>query len=160
MNTSTVLLSDGTYVDAIVGYRTWKMFGDHGAMFLSSVFQPVNWDDTDRVHKAECRCGKIFHYLNGNGNVDWSYNHIQGGHVCGIYAYSDLSQMTGGMSGHTDLARGEVLLWGDVHVHERGYRAEYAQISSLYTTSTMNRKTRIRVELAALTYDVPLVTLD
>lgn len=156
MKTEITDLLDGTYVEAVVGYRIWKMFGDHGSMFLSSVWHPANWDDTTRQLHSECNCSHPVEIETGfkSGGV------IRGRatpreHLCGIYAWDRPRTCD-----HNYYVAGEVRLWGNVHIHEHGYRAEHAQIAALFSSRSLSPALQKRIELAALTYDVPVVTLD
>jgi hypothetical protein len=65
------------------------------------------------------------------------------------------------------LAYGQVYLWGAVKVHQFGFRAQFAKVAGLYLPPPRDRHTiqlrddprRLRVELAALQYEVPLLML-
>lgn len=50
-------------------------------------------------------------------------------HKQGLYAFSDVASLRQRWTG--GLLAGTVSLWGNVALHERGYRAEYAQILAL-----------------------------
>ena len=59
------------------------------------------------------------------------------------------------------LITGEVLLWGEyVHVHSRGYRAEWAKPSAFYMTDGMTDRLKTVIGLAALQWDTPVVRAD
>lgn len=55
---------------------------------------------------------------------------------------------------------GEVRLWGKVMPHERGYRAEYAQVAALYTLGTLTESVQRAHEQRAAAYGVPLLRVE
>ncbi len=140
-------------VDAIVAYRIWIPVPEHDNVFLKSCYTTMRWK-TDRPMKAHCQCayrhrpGTATDVLFGPRKTEL--------HTCGIYAHNHPSHCElFGVLAHAIV--GEVLLWGTVHVHERGYRAEYAQISAIYTRESSSTADKMFNELAASTYNVPLV---
>lgn len=144
-----LILDDGTYVDAVVGYRTWRCYLEHArAALVSPTIGCTPWVPGE-VLEAECRCPRI---------------RIQDDdHRCGIYAYDfpvvPITYRMLGLSGRhaPQTICGEVLLWGDVHVHEKGYRAEFAKPSAFYVSERMDRRLVRVIELAAIQYAVPVV---
>lgn len=84
--------------------------------------------------------------------------------TCGIYAWShgiialEPIPHRAWMEAKS-LIHGEVNLWGVIHVHEYGYRAEIARPSCFYVSDGMSTEQRIRTELAAMQYDVPLMAI-
>lgn len=135
VRTTLVETPDG-FVDAVVGYRTWKWYADEGIVTLESVFTAgVTWP-TDKPLEMECLCAQ-------RGAPC----------TCGVYAWRDWHPVPDVLG----LIHGEVALWGIFHEHEFGYRAEYAKPVAFYVAETMARTQRLRVELAALEYKVPLV---
>lgn len=130
-----VVLPDDSVVEAVIGYREWRPRVDRGEVLLHSLSHVANvWDA--RVHDARCLCA--------------AYG--PSGHTCGIYAWATKGQLRG----RYGALQGEVALWGDVHIHELGYRAEHAMITCFYRSGSSTFIT----ELAAIQYGVPLVGFD
>lgn len=132
----------GKFVEAIVGYRSWRHEASGGSVSLISYTSRFLW--TPHTNVAVCRC-----------------HHIHG---CGLYAWTRV-QRVGSLG---DLISGEILMWGDVTVHELGLRATHAKVSALHVyplpdpTVTLPWAQRLRThrlvtELAALQYGVPVV---
>jgi hypothetical protein len=125
-----IALRDGTVVEAIIGYRSWRLAADDGTVWLKSLYNETLWPQHEPL-KSECRCHDTC--------------------TCGIYAYTTARacpvyyRLSGGF------LMGEAALWGDVHVHELGYRAEFAQPLSLAGANSL------RARVAAYQYDVPMV---
>lgn len=152
-------LGDGTMVDAIVAYRMWQPLVISGEVFLLSVYSTTRWP-TDKPLRAACKCAYRQRVPDTVDEVlKYGKSRKVEIHTCGIYAYNS--------PGHCELLSylshtivGEVLLWGTVHVHERGYRAEYAKVNAIYTRTTSHPSDHMHNELAAYTYNVPLVVTD
>ncbi len=154
-----------SYVDAVVGYRTWWVSLLEGRAFLSSVFIPsAKWlPGQDAVSRCCCR------------GDDQRLRRIPGAckDTCGIYAFHDYAHAFAARmprSALTDLygirvpqesvtVRGQVYLWGKVKVHERGYRAEFARPAAFYADWKDERQ-RLRVQMAAQQFDVPLLEVS
>ncbi len=138
---SMVVLPGGQeVVDAVVGYRAWEYKVNAGKITLVSLYTPTVWHPHTPLRK-ECVC---------SGPV-WRRRHR-----CGIYAWRDPHRPSG------VFLEGEVYLWGDVRVHERGYRAEYAMPAAFYMPAMekyifLPEIESMFVEMAAEQYGVPLV---
>lgn len=155
-----LFLDDGMWVDAIVGYRTWRLLMSAGVASLHCAVRSEDVWEPGEVFKARCLCSlpstMSFHGVwNDVGDLLC--------HTCGVYAFSEMSQpgfchyvvMDDGRT--AIYVQGEVLLWGEVSVHEYGYRAEFAKISALYYRDTQNETECQLIELAADRYGVPIV---
>jgi len=152
MSTATIDLGDGTAVDAVVGYRTWVPCPRGGEVRLRSLYVDYYWPIGTAT--ARCRCKS-----RRNPILPSDYQTPIGTHTCGIYAYD----RRGEHELHAHLQHqvsGEVALWGDVHIHERGYRGQFARILALHTRSTLSMADSLLTEVAAQTYNVPLVLVD
>jgi hypothetical protein len=128
-----IMLDDSTVVDAIRGFRQWVFDPEDGVAHLTSIFHQARWP-RDGALKASCRCNSLLDY-----------------HVCGIHAFSSADQLNWSWG-----CSGEVYLWGLVHRHEGGYRAQYAKVAALYKSPRILGKTAL-IEVAAKQYNVPLV---
>ena len=103
------------YCEPLIGWRAWVAWDDGE---LRSMFHDVTWPKR-----------KALVAINSDEGHCW---HLP---VSGIYAYKtrvELEQAIeeGDMGQSVFLMIGTVALWGTVHVHERGYRAEFAYPSS------------------------------
>lgn len=121
--------------EPIVGYRMWRAVGGH---LLSGKFE--TWPRTGPL-AARCRTD-LYGLPNWqkpfpSGGISLSPHLLREGPParycgCGIYAEKSpqLPFWTGFLTG--DYVSGEVLLWGRVFEHERGWRAEFARPHRLY----------------------------
>jgi hypothetical protein len=147
----TLVDTSGGLVDAVVGCRSWVWTAEAGVVALYSIFmREIVWPNRGPL-KSKCEC------FSRNPSrqrpvvfADWSHPC-----TCGIYAWKTPHPAAPALR----LVHGEVALWGDVHEHEFGYRAEYAQPLSLFVDDLMSDAARLRAELAALEYGVPLVNM-
>jgi len=116
-------------VEAIIGYRMWRLKPDDGTVWLQSIYvDSCLWPQLDPL-RAECRCGTP-------GLA----------HTCGIYAWEVPLR-----DPYPGIAVGEVALWGEVHTHTLGYRAEFARPVSI------NGAPGLLSRVAAYQYDIPTV---
>ena len=174
MKRQLLILDDGVVLDAIVGYRAWEAWAVDGVVHLTSVTRrEVEWTRGEAM-RSHCRCNRLIvkparvligdeEFMARSGDIT-----IETGthHTCGIYAWDNpiipYSQRMLGQCEYyfTTYVVGEVLLWGKVRVHERGYRAEYAKPSAFYVADAMVHRQRTIVELAALQWCVPTVRVE
>lgn len=150
-----VLVTDEGVVDAIVGYRMWRAWAVDGVVHMSSVSRVENEWAPGKPLYTECQC---IPPVRGFETRPFS-----GGHTCGVYAWKDpLFPRTLRVldPGTFIYIAGEVLLWGRVYVHERGYRSGAAKPSAFYVTNEMSRRQRTFVELCALQWGVPVVLVE
>lgn len=117
-------------VEAIIGYRAWRLKPDDGTVWLQSIYVDMDWPQLEPLH-AECRCGRP-----------------EVRHTCGIYAWAVPPR---GPS-YLGYVTGEVALWGDVHFHAHGYRA-----SSARPVSISEHAIGLVPRVAAYQYDLPMV---
>lgn len=178
MKRQLVFLEDDRVVDAVVAYRAWEAWAVDGIIHLTSVTRrEVEWPRGKTV-EAVCPClrtamrsARFHRWSIGDVSLDQpAETHALPEtyvlHTCGIYAWANpiipyTPRMLGLQMGyHYAYVVGEVLLWGRVRVHERGYRAEFAKPSAFYVTDTMSVRQRTVVDLAALQWAVPAVRVD
>lgn len=170
----TTIIHKDASVEAIVGFRAWRLTFNNGVSTLHSMYAQQEWtphtaldaeckaraygrpfdqEDTAAAHRENCRCG-IYSFRSPT--------------QLGFEVWSLPPSIMGETFGY--VVAGEVYLWGRVHVHERGYRADHAKIACLYpeflprdygiVRTRMARNgaaARMGIELAALQYGVPLV---
>lgn len=135
-------LSDGSAgrsVEAVRGYRSWRWYTQDGSITLMSVNSDTPWPQ-DRELESVCEC------------------HAE--HTCGIYAWNLPMSPDRWRWERADLSFGivgEVDLWGEVHFHEKGYRAQFARPAAFYVSSSFPDRVSRLVGLAAIQYGVPLV---
>ena len=155
-------------IDAIVGYRAWEAWAADGVIHMTSVTRrEVEWPRAEAL-RSECRCHG--HGYNAVARVGSGAKQVimpgETYHTCGIYAWKApiipySHRLLGLQVGyHYHYVVGEVLLWGKVHAHERGYRAEIAKPAALYVTATMSARQTMLVELTALQWGIPVVLVD
>lgn len=89
----------------------------------------------DRPFRARCQCRGPLSYYDAEETRP-----VNGAckNTCGIYSWADEFFAVEPVKVHdwlgaTMLVHGEVYLWGKIKVHERGYRAEYAKVASLWS---------------------------
>jgi hypothetical protein len=126
-----IALRDGTVVEAIIGYRSWRLWPDDGTVWLVSAFNDTRWPQLDPL-QIRCDCARPERV-----------------HTCGIHAWNEPPAL---LSYYGYLTHGEVALWGDVRIHQGGYRADFARPVSLVDTGSMS------LQVAAVQYDIPMVT--
>lgn len=139
--TRLVGLPDGSFVDAYIGYRQWLVRTNEGVVTLHPVGRMIApaWIPNE-INEAVCLC----------------HDHDREAR-CGFHAWAALPRSVVLRPSHT---WGEVYLWGDIEIHEKGYRAEYALTAGLYVFESMDSRTRRIVELAGLQYNVPIMMSD
>ena len=156
--------TDEGVVDAVVGYRVWEAWPVDGVVHLSSVTRRENEWPCGVPLYAECLCGRprLDHSRTRPGQDRLRVTTEFDEHTCGVYAWAEpVVPYTPRLSSHPvsgyAYVSGEVLLWGRVHRHERGYRAEVAQPSALYVSGWIAHRQRTLVELTALQWSIPTV---
>ncbi len=99
----------------IVGYRDFVLDYSYKGFRLRAHSSAYVWDVG--VNEARCSTGPEF-----------ARDHLATGScTCGFYAFKDSSRLDKFAHVH-----GTVLMWGKVVEHEFGYRAEFAQVESLF----------------------------
>jgi len=129
-------------MEPVRGYRSWEWGAFDGTLFLRSHFTGDYWPHSSPM-ESKCACKKE--------------------HSCGIYAWSSGEKL----NDYLPMAiiaglwvRGEVDMWGEVHFHEHGYRAQFAKPSAFYVNSQQTERTKRVIGVIALQYDVPVVQED
>lgn len=98
----------------------------------------------DRPFEAKCQCRGPLSFFDDGRPVPGACKN-----QCGIYSWSDEFFAVEPVKVHdwlgsVMLVHGEVYLWGKVRVHERGYRAQYAKVASIWALPA-NRQEAIGV---------------
>jgi hypothetical protein len=82
---------------------------------------------------------------------------------CGLWALPTLEEVPA-YTDHFNLLPpviyGQVECWGKTVEHTAGFRSEFAQIVSLYTSPNFTEWEQRRIEMVAQRYDVPVETAD
>jgi hypothetical protein len=140
----TTVLPSGEVVDAVLGYRMWRVRGERGRLRLTSVYWLGPDEDEEWAPKipfrAVCKCPE----------------YVTDTHTCGVHAWASPARPVFTLGGGR-IIFGEVALWGEVRVHELGYRADSALPLALYLRPGASDGYNAGVELAALQYDLPVV---
>lgn len=120
------------YVEALEGWRVWRVVDRHGTLTLGSVVKPTVWPAGEPL-VAECLSRRPF------GWWTWRRTTHDSPEVaceCGIYAtaLAQLGPYLGDPLPRDSIARvvGRVALWGDVVECERGLRASHAYPLALF----------------------------
>jgi hypothetical protein len=127
----------------LVGFRAWRATADHELRPLA-YYSLAAWNDGPWA-TAVCRHGAAGETDERGAPIahdapDWSCS-------CGIHAYYE---PWWGPLGRRGLIYGAILAWGRIVEHERGFRAERAQIIALAEGPN--------VRAVAERYDVPVLT--
>lgn len=106
----------------LMGVRTFRSTQRAEEGLLAGISEWRDYFEPDKPKRAECRAG---------GAHEPDHSPPDPNCRCGWYAwYSPESTIGGELS--TGIM-GVVSAWGDVELHERGFRAEYVQIEALVT---------------------------
>lgn len=156
----------------IRGWRAWDWSLEHGR--LKSLTTDTLWYDVVDM-KAACDLSDLhkhpeWDYIWHRSPSSWDSNYLfyrnpDTGEVtgrpcpCGIYSHKTYEQAkklvyytSDKVSRIPNTVLGQVILWGDVYEHEKGYRAEYARIESLVVPRLWPEMARKLQEF----YDVPI----
>jgi hypothetical protein len=117
-------------IEPLVGYREWVLIGDE----LLSPLARTAW------HAGPVRAECLPSCREARGLWRRAAPHEgpapDPGCVCGIYALFEPPRRM--RRERLAVARGAVVLWGRIELHERGMRAEYARIVTLALPSSRN----------------------
>jgi hypothetical protein len=131
----------------IIGYREWVQVGDEILSPLART--PWNAEPMQAECLASCREARgLWRTASGHAGPA-----PDPGCVCGIYAFFTPNRPRG--RERLALVRGAVVLWGRIELHQRGMRAEFAQIVTLALPSS--RKHAAAVARVAALLDVEAV---
>ena len=109
------LVPDG--IGTITAWRGWAV----GNSFLVSMYRDTTWYPKQVVQS------------NSTGHGDCPPHNCQ----CGIYALKNYKTAIEGLL-EPPMAVGLVELWGVIHEHTHGYRAQYAKIVKVFTNFVLN----------------------
>jgi hypothetical protein len=59
----------------------------------------------------------------------------------GVYSYKEKTNLPPNMGADAVYIPGQIDIWGEVILHERGYRSEYARITELFSSSRISKQT-------------------
>lgn len=130
----TVVAPD--YVRPVVGWRTWLVVQENGALRLRSVAFKTVWQPC-RELTARCEQGRRFRWrLRRKAPHDAPSASCQ----CGIYAVPDVVQLSSYLTLYDDpfcssvvhRVFGQVSLWGSVVEAESGWRASHAYPARIF----------------------------
>lgn len=99
------------YIEPIYGYRVWSLVD--GQLF--SPYRGTVWDE--KPLSASCNNG--FHSAPSSDCK------------CGIYAQHEIKDMVAFAASPREIL-GKIQAWGNIEIHEQGFRAEHAQIVNFY----------------------------
>jgi glycine cleavage system H lipoate-binding protein len=127
------------FIQAAVGYRSWHLSarGELSSLTAAGAWQPG-------VNRAACHRGL-------------EHQAPAAGCECGLYAlhrHRDRQWMPSGVNA----IHGAVAAWGDLEVHDTGFRAEFARVVALALPERAKSELRRRAALAAALHEVPVVT--
>jgi hypothetical protein len=148
------------YIEPVVGWRIWYVFGGCGSSRLMSIYYRSRWPVGSPL-VASCRCIQI---------PIWPFNrskHEAPGErcTCGIYA-GTLDVVRRYLPEHPAAQRmtpviGRVSLWGIVREHDDGWRAERAYPQRLYVPEVACNTGEMEDLLKALNaYCVPVDVVE
>lgn len=127
------------FIQAAIGYRSWHV-STHGE--LSSLTAAGAW--RPGVNRASCHRG-----LRHDAPAPDC--------ECGLYALHR-HRDRGWMPSGTNAVHGAVAAWGDLEIHDTGFRAEFARVVALTLPERARGELRRRVGLAAARHCVPVVS--
>lgn len=140
-------------VEPIIGYRSWAARAwmtdpmEDGERMLTSVMQPVWWPKHEPLRARHIMAyDKQALAIRTGSNPGIQFELAKPVHVpeecpsdvcqCGIYAWAEPRGLDEDykyyLPGAAPRISGRVKLWGHVIVHERGYRAQFAQVDGIY----------------------------
>jgi hypothetical protein len=149
------------FAEPIFGWRVWETTEVGGARQLSSLYHPVLWPAGEPLTAvclrawANCRLMRLLKRKPHQSPAP--------GCECGIYAVpSDRARPA--LDGITDRLRnpvlGRVALWGEVHEHEYGWRAQHGYPQRLYVAATPGNRSKAILQAEELRhYRVPVEVL-
>lgn len=141
--------------EPIRGYRVFRLETVKGeneeTLYVLKSYNGTDWPPNGtgkrRVHGAEHITARCIKAKSLPEHPCPSPPQMEGAHEgmgCGIYAFKELNDLVlgfrlfgmplrdKGTSGYLVLLYGEIEMWGHVYDHEKGYRAEHAQLKKLY----------------------------
>jgi len=152
-----IILDDALTPDVaepIVAWRVWGVFDDADVPVLLSMNNTV-WPNTTYL---TAKCVAISGTDPYSDHASPSRECKQGIYGCGIYGYKDIADIFADFDPATfenGLVFGQILLFGNVFEHDKGYRAQHAQIRSL--AFFRDRPIKLtRHERLGKTYGVPV----
>lgn len=150
-------MTEGTPVlhGEVVGYRVWTINEDLG---LQSIVCNTQWPIGNHV---SARCISPVSSFGFNLTPHYSEAH-DSPHVkcgCGIYAYHDFLHTAEYKAWRGEIrVRGVIVAWGNIEVHNIGFRAEHARVAALVSEGT--RLNRLIIEAVAQRYSIPRINAE
>lgn len=146
------------YVEPAHGFRMWRTGELDGLAYLTSTTGGVMWPTDNALQAQHVGDSAAWLALNIYHLADKDPVPPVRRCACGIYAYTDAAELIRGEATAMALYQrviGEVELWGKVWEHERGYRAQFARVRSLWWTG--HGMSLPVVQVLADRYNVPVV---
>jgi hypothetical protein len=160
------------YLEPVLGWRIWHAAEKAGSTSLWSIYHRVVWPAGEPL-RAECAKRRLIVRFRSSARKRHPAPAV--GCECGIYALSteqtgihvlsteDFWMMLRELEAQQKLpVLGRVSLWGEVHEHERGWRASLAYPERLYVFRAPSSDGGIATRLAAglERYGVPIEVLS
>lgn len=123
-------------MEPVIGWRAWHVVKSYGTWQLISPQKDVLWTPGQPT-VALCR-------------------HDGGCSSCGINAFATREQLDGDAYYGSKPVIGQVALWGLVHEHGRGWRAQFAAPTTLSVADDLADCDQIISDLAA--WGIPVIT--
>lgn len=153
-----VFISDDEFVEGVVGYRAWFPVDTVNGVMLRAVTYDQIWDP---VAPTVASCW--FEDVAKKHGWENPHAHEVPGHGdrCGLHAYPSVAQLRADQPELLCLF-GEVALWGNVAIHERGIRAKYGRVTAIHWPKELwatmpNLRMKDLALRAADTYNVPII---
>lgn len=126
-------------IEPLLGYRFWRV-GRDGSL--------------------RCMLSRDVWLAGGNRASCWRCGHEAPGRLCrcGFNALHGPPEHE--FDEHRGAVLGAIAAWGQIEVHQAGFRAQFAQVIALADGGVRRSPRRSRIVRAATRYEVPLVPLD
>lgn len=140
------------FLEPVVGYRAWRL-ADDGELVPWTVARAGAW--VPGVNTAACHLSHFMVAMGEGARRTPRHRPPSPTCMCGLYALHDAADPRIAPGGGSAL--GAIVAWGDLEVHATGFRAEHACVVALALPHRCGEQERVRLELAAARYRVPLV---
>jgi hypothetical protein len=136
-------------VEPVIAFRSWRAVGG----VLLSPYIDRRWDGD--VAEAHCHRGEPGRFRHAEALLDEEHVSPHPRCLCGIHAYLDPRSAVADIDFRRVL--GIVAVWGNIELHPRGLRAQFAQIRALATSPAWSGWHHGDVVAIAARLGVPLV---